>query len=125
MRAAAYRLRRRQEFTTTLRSGRRAVGRTPEQGQPVLVLHLDPVDEPGTPPRVGYVVPRTVGPAVARNLVRRRLRHLVAQRLVGLPEGSRLVIRVLPAAARATFQDLAAALDRALARSLPAGPGRP
>jgi ribonuclease P protein component len=119
MRAAAHRLRRRQEFTTTLRSGRRAVGRTPREAQPLLVLHLDVPGEV-TPARVGYVVPRSVGTAVTRNLLRRRLRHLVAERVAALPAGSRLVVRVLPPAARATFGELAGALDRALERSLPA-----
>ena len=118
---AAHRLRRRQEFTSTLRSGRRAGGRTPSAGAPVLVVHLagsgtaDPV-------RVGYVVPRAVGTAVTRNLVRRRLRHLTAERLTRLPEGATVVVRVLPDAARASFTELGAALDRALERALgPAG----
>jgi ribonuclease P protein component len=120
MRAAAHRLRRRQEFTTTMRSGRRAVGRTSREGQPLLVLHLRAA-EGATPVRIGYVVPRAVGSAVTRNLVRRRLRHLVADRLTLLPLGSALVVRVLPDAARASFSELAGALDRALERSLGAG----
>jgi ribonuclease P protein component len=121
---AAHRLRRRQEFTTTLRSGRRAVGRTPGAGDPVVVLHLD-VPQASGPARVGYVVPRAVGTAVTRNLVRRRLRHLAAERLERLPEGSSLVVRVLPHAARATYAELGAAFDRALERALPAGAGVP
>lgn len=38
------------------------------------------VSAPGRPgpPRVGLVVPRSIGPAVARNRVKRRLRHAAA-----------------------------------------------
>jgi ribonuclease P protein component len=117
---AAHRLRRRQEFSSTLRSGRRAVGRTPDSGAPVLVVHLRAARDPG-PARVGYVVPRAVGTAVTRNLVRRRLRHLAGDRLAGLPEGATVVVRVLPDAARVSFAQLGAALDRALERALAAG----
>src|SRR5207342_760090 len=69
--------------------------------------------------RVGFVVPRTVGPAVTRNRVRRRLRHLLRDRLDRLPAGTRLVIRVLPPAASATSATLGRAVDRALDRVLP------
>ena len=49
---------------------------------------------------MGFVVPRAVGPAVTRNRVRRRLRHLRAGTgWTGCPTGTRLVVRVLPAAA--------------------------
>ena len=68
------------------------------------------------PVRVGFVVSRAAGPAVTRNRVKRRLRHLVRERLGMLPEGSILVVRALPAAAGATYRDLDAALDRCLAR---------
>ena len=117
---AAHRLRRRQEFTSTLRSGRRAVGRTPSAGAPVLVVHLAAAGEPAeaAQARVGYVVPRAVGTAVTRNLLRRRLRHLVAERLDRLPAGTTVVVRVLPEAAFASVSELAAALDRALGRAL-------
>ncbi len=112
---AAARLRRSTDFTATLRGARTA------RGDGMVVLHAaltDPTD--GDPrvasPRVGFVVPRAVGPAVARNRVRRRLRHLLRDRLDRLPAGSRLVVRVLPAAASASSAQLAGALDRALAR---------
>lgn len=119
---AGARLRRSADFTATLRASRatRAGG--------VLVLHAaltpDSADGPGpdhaSPPRVGLVVPRAVGPAVTRNLVRRRLRHLLRDRLERLPAGSRLVVRVLPPAAGATYPALGRALDSALERALAA-----
>lgn len=64
--------------------------------------------------RAGFVVSKAVGPAVVRNKVRRRLRHLVRERLADLPPGSTLVVRALPAAAEATYQRLGADLDDAL-----------
>jgi ribonuclease P protein component len=114
---AAARLRRSTEFTATPRVARAA------RGDGLLVLHAAPPDPAdGFPqassPRVGFVVPRAVGPAVARNRVRRRLRHLLRDRLDRLPAGSRLVVRVLPPAASASSAQLARALDRALSRAV-------
>lgn len=115
---AASRLRRPADFSRAVRRGRRA-------GRPLLVVHLfGPEHTSGdagpslTEPRVGFVVSRGVGGAVIRNQVKRRLRHLVAQRLRALPAGADLVVRAQPAAAAATSADLAADLDRALARVL-------
>jgi ribonuclease P protein component len=54
---------------------------------------------------------------VTRNQVKRRLRHLLRERVVLLPAGSVLVVRALPASAQASSTTLAADLDRALARA--------
>ena len=67
-------------------------------------------------PRVGFVVSRAVGPAVTRNLVKRRLRHLCRDRLAALPPGSMLVVRALPSAASASYEELALELDLCLAK---------
>jgi ribonuclease P protein component len=83
-----------------------------------LVAHLL-VTSADTPGQAGFVVGRAVGPAVTRNRVRRRLRHLVAARLDRLPTGSLLVIRATPAAATASSADLGTALDRLLDRVAP------
>jgi ribonuclease P protein component len=82
------------------------------------VLHLAAPDDGGAavPATVGFVVSRQVGPAVVRNRVRRRLRHLMADRVSRLDPGSRAVVRANPAAATATFRTLEAELDAALAR---------
>ncbi len=70
-------------------------------------------------PRIGFIVSRAVGPAVVRNRVRRRLRHLAAGYLPVLPGGSLLVLRANSPAATASYADLAAELGatiRALLR---------
>ena len=161
---AGNRLRRRQDFQTTIRRGRRS-------GRRRLVVHLleasargERVDEvvasgsaapdavgqngrygsaggsasldgtgsvrerddirrigtrsAGEAPRVGFVVSRTVGGAVARNAVRRRLRHLMRERLHLLAPDSTLVVRALPAAAGASSAELSVDLDAALCRLL-------
>jgi ribonuclease P protein component len=123
---AASRLRQRPDFSAAVRSGHRA-------GRPRLVVHLALAELPAAGPassapvdrmavdrmaRVGFVVNRTVGGAVMRNRVRRQLRHLVAARLWQLPQGARVVVRALPAAAGSTSAELASDLDAALTRCL-------
>lgn len=87
----------------------------------MLVVHLliEPTGEPTTDaPRAGFVVGRSVGGAVIRNQVQRRLRHLVRERLDRLPPGSRLVVRAHPPAAGTSSRELGADLDAALASAL-------
>lgn len=112
---AGARLRRSAEVTATLRASRAA------RGNGLLVVHAA-LAAPSLP-RIGFVVPRAVGPAVTRNRVRRRLRHALRERLGQLPPGLRLVVRVLPPAASASYPELVAALDRAVTRAT-AGPLR-
>jgi ribonuclease P protein component len=63
-------------------------------------------------------VSKAVGGAVQRNLVKRRLRHLVRDRLSLLPPGSLVVVRALPPAGSADHAQLALDLDAALERLL-------
>ena len=73
-------------------------------------------DQPATAvARAGFVVPKAVGGAVERNRVRRRLRHLMRERLAALPPGAAVVIRALPGVTERDHQRLAADLDAALA----------
>ncbi len=65
---------------------------------------------------MGFVVSKAVGPAVTRNLVKRRLRHLARERTESLPARGMLVVRALPAAADASYGDLARELDRCLTK---------
>lgn len=110
------RLRSRAEFAETTRLGRRA-------GVPGLVVYLRAADGAG-PTRAGFIVSRAVGPAVVRNRVRRRLRHLVAARLERLPAGAQLVVRATPPAAGEDSAALAHQFDRALERLLTPAPVR-
>jgi ribonuclease P protein component len=118
--AATARLRRREEFAATVRGGRRA-------SRGALVVHVTTPTESATgpartggtlPARAGFVVSKAVGPAVVRNLVRRRLRHATRDNLAALPPGTALVIRALPAAATRTYPDLADDLREALAAAI-------
>ncbi|MGW7050223.1 ribonuclease P protein component [Streptomyces sp. NPDC054887] len=116
------RLRRREDFATAVRRGRRA-------GRPLLVVHLrsSGATDPHAPgesvprPRAGFVVSKAVGNAVVRNLVKRRLRHLVRERLSELPPGSLVVVRALPGSGDADHAQLARDLDAALERLLGGG----
>ena len=115
-------MRRREEFTLAVRRGRRA-------GRPTVVVHLLRRDDDprmaAAPPLVGFIVARTVGNAVVRNRVRRRLRHLVRPHLHRLPRGSLLVVRANPASGAARNDELAADLESALDRLLrPTSKGR-
>jgi ribonuclease P protein component len=102
-------------FGPAIRSGRRSGTRT-------VVLHLQLDGRPGaatSPPRVGFVVSKAVGSAVVRNKVKRRLRHLVRERLASLPDGAVLVVRAQPGAATASYAQLGADLARCLDRLQP------
>lgn len=112
---AESRLRRGAEITAVVRGGRRAAN----PGTALVVVHLLTDPDRGTlVPRAGLVVSRAVGPAVTRNVVRRRLRHLLRERLAATPWTGDLVVRALPAAAGVGYAELAAALDEALARAI-------
>ena len=72
----------------------------------------------GTDRRVGFVVSKTVGSAVRRNRVRRRLRHLALAHLPELPVRTLVVVRALPPAAAAAGPELGTDLDAAWATAL-------
>jgi len=83
------------------------------------VAHLTTTTDPEpTGPVVGLVVSKAVGSAVTRNLVKRRLRSLVRERIEALPAGSRLVVRALPPAASAPYARLGSDLDAAVATAV-------
>lgn len=116
---AASRVRRSEDFTAILRSGRRA-GRGPLVVH-MVILRSDVTQALSLPSaRAGFVVGKAVGNAVVRNRTRRRLRALVAARLLALPAGSRLVVRALVGAGDLSYDQLAAHLDSGLRRLTPA-----
>ena len=109
MLSEANRLRSSRSFSAAVRHGRRAGTRT-------LVLHLSVTTADSGGQKVGFVVSKAVGHAVTRNLVKRRLRHLTRERLDALPGPAVLVVRALPAAASAGYDELGRDFDRALGR---------
>lgn len=95
------------DFTTAIKGVR--------GGSKYLVVHMSDQSDSGT--LVGFIVPKKVLPhAVDRNLVRRRLRHLMATRLEQI-QGRKIAIRVLPGVREANFQQLGQALDTALGKA--------
>ena len=89
---------------------RACVRRGVRVGRDTLVIHALRIPRP--PSRAGFVVSKAVGNAVTRNRVKRRLRHLAADWLPGVPVPVEVVIRALPAAATGDlpgdFRDAAA-----------------
>ncbi len=123
MLAAENRVRRSADFTSAVRRGCRAGGRR-------VVVHLlppvhgDEHESRDAPVKGGLVVSRAVGTAVVRTSVKRRLRHVLAPLLDDLAPGSLVVLRATPAAATATSAELAADVERGIARCLRERGGR-
>ena len=103
------RLRKRSDFLAAATGGK-----VPTAG---FVLQARARAESG-PVRIGFTVSRKVGNAVERNRVRRRLRTLLRERLrTAIGPGWDVLVIARPAAAEATYSELAAAIDGLLARS--------
>ncbi|MGV0791313.1 ribonuclease P protein component [Mycolicibacterium sp. XJ1819] len=112
---ARYRMTRSTEFGATVRQGMRAV-------QPDLVVHKMRWPEAGTDgPKIGLVVSKSVGSAVQRHRVARRLRHVARTVIEDLDPADRVVIRALPGSRDAISarleQELRTALRRTRSRS--------
>ena len=76
------------DFEATVKHGTRAV-------QPDLVIYARP-GRATEAPKVGLIVGRSVGSAVQRHRLARRLRHVARSVLDGLQRSERVVIRALP-----------------------------
>lgn len=96
MLAASQRLKRAAEFSAVMRGGARS-------GSATVVVYL--VKTGDATSMAGLAVSRAVGGAVVRNTVKRRLRAITAELFQELPAVS-LVVRALPAAASAPFDQL-------------------
>ena len=112
---ARYRMRRSTEFSATVSRGMRAV-------QPDIVVHaLRSADGTTNGPRIGLVVAKSVGSAVQRHRVARRLRHVARTVIDELDPADRVVIRALPSCRYAISarleQELRTALRRTRSRS--------
>jgi ribonuclease P protein component len=95
------------EFRRVMRRGRRF-------GGAMLVTHA--LRTEGVPVRFGFVVGRSVGNAVVRNRVKRRLRAIARELLPSVPEGTEVVVRALPPAAGGSSAELSADVQHALER---------
>jgi len=65
------------------------------------VLYWFAREDGGEGARIGLAVPKSVGPAVARNKMKRRLRELFRDRLPGLRQDQDYVLVVRPGLAEA------------------------
>jgi ribonuclease P protein component len=82
-----------------------ANGRSYARG--VIVVYVAKRSDGGQP-RVGYVVSRKVGGAVARNRAKRLLREALRLEGGGIPEGTDLVVVARPSIAGSGYQTVAA-----------------
>lgn len=108
---AAARVRGSDDFAAVLKRGDRA-----RRGNVVVHAARRNSDVHGA--RVGFIVSKAVGPAVTRNLVKRRLRSVAAERLPEWPHDTDIVVRALPSAANATYQRLESDMTGAMATIL-------
>lgn len=63
-------------------------------------------DQSGTPVKVGLIVGKNVGGSVIRHRVSRQIRHAIAPHLSKFPNGSLLLFRALPGAAKGVDQNV-------------------
>jgi ribonuclease P protein component len=104
------------DFGATVSQGVRAV-------QPDLVVHSLRCGDHGVGdgPRIGLVVSKSVGSAVQRHRVARRLRHVARTVINELDPADRIVIRALPSSRHAISARLEQELRTALRRARPRG----
>jgi ribonuclease P protein component len=100
------------EFGATVSQGVRAV-------QPDLVVHALRRNDSEDGPRIGLVVSKSVGSAVQRHRVARRLRHVARTVIDELEPTDQVVIRALPSSRYAISARLEQELRTALRRTRP------
>lgn len=66
--------------------------------------------------RFGYIVSKSVGNAVMRNLVRRRMKFVTEDMIHHGLDGIEIVFRALPAAANAPFAELQREMHKSVSR---------
>jgi len=98
------------DYKAIVRRGRRV------RAGVAIVSFRDSTDD--RPPRFGFIVGRTVGNAVVRNRVRRRLKAICYRLLASVPDGTDIVIRALPGSADATWDSLVTEISRAIHKGL-------
>ena len=101
-------LRRKADFEALARGGT-------SRSTPLIVLRCLRTD--GATTRIGFSTPKSLGGAVQRNRVRRRLRELVREHYGEFRTGWDLLVIARPPAAQASFADLREALTNVLRRA--------
>jgi len=94
------------DFRAIVRRGRR----TATPSTVIYRVESDPTD----PARFGFIVAKTVGNAVERNLVRRRMRAVARSIVDAGGTGSDVVVRALPGAAQRDWVSLSAEMHTIL-----------
>lgn len=89
MLARANRIVRADDYRNTVRRGRKSATAH-------CVVYVRSSGSPTPDSRFGFIVAKTVGNAVVRNTVRRRLKAIAHEKLPVLPQGTDVVIRALP-----------------------------
>ena len=107
---AQFRMTRSAEFGATIKHGVRAA-------QPDIVVHARCETQSDGGPRIGLVVAKSVGNAVQRHQVSRRLRHVARAVLPDLTPNERVVIRALPTSRHAISARLEQQLRTGLRRT--------
>lgn len=99
------------DFSHTVKCGVRA-------SQPDLVVHACRSGIPaGAAPRVGFIVTKSVGGAVDRHRVARRLRHVAREVIGELDPAEWIVVRALPGSRDAKSSRLGAQLHAGVRRA--------
>lgn len=89
-----------------------------KKGGQHVVVHSIMTEDPDT--KAGFVVSKRVSKrAVVRNQVKRRLREIFRKHREELPKGMHLIIRALPSAAFASFNELAHDVENVFHRIAP------
>ena len=109
---ARNRMRRSSEFDATVKYGMRTA-------QPDVVVHVRRGNDHDQVrgPHVGLIVGKSVGSAVERHRVARRLRHVTRTFLSDLHESDQVVIRALPSSRQVSSARLEQQLRRGLRRA--------
>jgi ribonuclease P protein component len=100
------------DFRTAVRRGKRV-----STAHAVVYLHAR---SSGEPTRFGFIVAKTVGNAVVRNRMRRRLRSVGRDVLATHATGVDVVIRALPGSPEVSWanlhEEISAGIDRGVSR---------
>lgn len=98
------------DYRSVVRRGKKCGG--------ALTVVYSSADDEHTVSRFGFIVSKAVGNAVVRNTVRRRLKAVCFDALPVIDSRRRIVVRALPAAASASFDELRREVNRALGAAL-------